>query len=138
MWQILSYRGRFDPLELRKLPNIGDSHPGERTAAQKEKRRAAVEARAEYRLAQSIARLRDRIRNGNGKPLTTKQQKILDKLDDGSLLQESNRLTQLAGHGRLKRTDGTFVDIGGSTGGYFRTQLCDWSPPDTSEWATEV
>ena len=31
---------------------------------------------------------------------------------------------------RLKKEDHSFVDIGGSTGGFVRTVLDDWEPPD--------
>ena len=52
------------------------------------------------------------------------------KLHDGSLEAEANRLTVISGHGRLKRRDGTIVDIGGSTGGFARAFLYNWTPPN--------
>ena len=54
--------------------------------------------------------------------------------DDGTLLAEANRLTRISGNGRLRRSDGSFVDIGGSTGGYTRTVLYDWEAPDVTEF----
>ena len=54
--------------------------------------------------------------------------------DDGTLLAEANRLTLISGNGRLRRTDGSFVDIGGSTGGYTRSVLDDWQAPDVAEF----
>ena len=57
--------------------------------------------------------------------------------DDGTLLAEANRLTLISGNGRLRRSDGSFVDIGGSTGGYTRTVLYDWQPPDLAEFESD-
>ena len=54
--------------------------------------------------------------------------------DNGTLLAEANRLTQISGNGRLRRSDGSFIDIGGSTGGYTRAVLYDWEPPDVTEF----
>ena len=50
-----------------------------------------------------------------------------------NLLNDANRLTLSSGNGRLRRSDGSFIDIGGSTGGYTRTLLYDWEPPDVTE-----
>ena len=37
------------------------------------------------------------------------------------------------GHGRLKNEDESWVDIGGGTGGFVRTVLDDWEPPDLAD-----
>ena len=42
----------------------------------------------------------------------------------------ANRLTRLSGHGRIKLPDGRSVDIGGSTGGFTRAVLYNWTPPN--------
>ena len=34
----------------------------------------------------------------------------------------------------MRRSDGSFIDIGGSTEGYIRTVLYDWQPPDVTEF----
>ena len=131
MWTLLSFTGRFDPQFFASL--LAQSPPlqqGEVTAEQKQKTNCAVEARGLLRLAKRYARLRQR--NSTG---TSREQKaLLRKLDDGTLLAEANRLTRLSGHGRLRRSDDSFVDIGGSTGGYVRCVLEDWAPPCISEW----
>ena len=44
----------------------------------------------------------------------------------------------ISGHGRLKKEDDSFVDIGGSTGGFVRTVLGDWEPPDLAEFADDA
>ena len=54
--------------------------------------------------------------------------------DDETLLEEANKLTRISGNGRLRRSDGSFIDIGGSTGSYGRTVLYDWEPPDVTEF----
>ena len=62
------------------------------------------------------------------------QQNMVAQLRDGSLINKANRLTMESGHGRLRCRDGTFVDIGGSTGSYTRTVLYDWTPPDLTKF----
>ena len=54
--------------------------------------------------------------------------------DAGTLLDEANRLTRISGHGRLRRSDGSFVDIGGSTRRYTMTVVYDWQAPDVTEF----
>ena len=71
---------------------------------------------------------------GPGTALSTHQQDLLELYDDGTLLAEANHLTRISGNGRLRRSDGSFIDIGGSTGGYTRTVLYDWQPPDVTEF----
>ena len=46
---------------------------------------------------------------------------------------EAKRLTKISGHGRFKRVDGTVVDIGGSTGGFTRAVLYNWTPPSLDD-----
>ena len=66
--------------------------------------------------------------------MSTKQQDLLALYDAGTLLAEANRLTRISGNGRLRHSDGSFVDSGGSTGGYTRTVLYDWQAPDLTEF----
>ena len=66
--------------------------------------------------------------------MTRKQQDLLALYDDGTLQREANRLTRISGNGRLRRSDGSFIDTGGSTGGYTRTVLYDWTAPDVTEF----
>ena len=66
--------------------------------------------------------------------MTKRQKDLLVLYDAGALLAEANRLTRISGNGRLRRSDGSFVDIGGSTGGYTRTVLYDWEPPDVTDF----
>ena len=136
MWHVLSFQGRFDPSFFANLspPAL---QAGEQTEEQRSNNKLAVEARAKLRLALKYVRLREKIRSGNcapGTALSRKQEDLLALYDNGTLLVEANRLTRISGNGRLRRSDGSFVDIGGSTGGYARTVLHDWQPPDVTEF----
>ena len=51
---------------------------------------------------------------------------------------QANKLTMISGHGRLKQEDDSFVDIGGSTGGFVRTVLDDWEPPDLVDFEEDM
>ena len=56
-------------------------------------------------------------------PLNSSQLQVLEQYRSGELRQEANKRTRISGHGRVRKDDGTFVDIGGSTGGFVRTVL---------------
>ena len=125
MFHLLSFSGRWDPSFFATEPV--PQQPGEQTEAQKRATCAAVEARAQVRLARKYNHLKRK------KWLHPEQMKLVSKLLDGTLEKEAARLTKISGHGRFKRADGSFVDIGGSTGGFTRTVLYDWTPPELSD-----
>ena len=136
MWHVLSSTGEFDPDFFNRLAPPPPT-AGEQTEIQRQNNKPAMEARARRRQAIKYARVRDKIRTGDAPQsaaLSRKQQDLLALYDNGSLLAEANRLTRISGNGRLRRSDGSFVDIGGSTGGYTRTVLYDWEPPDVTEF----
>jgi hypothetical protein len=142
MWQILSFAGKWDPDFLAQLPPVQST---ETTDESKAKTKAGNEARSKYREGMNLARLRthmeDEERKGKGKGkdrLNKQQKKLLELYDNGTLLSEANRLTKLSGHGTLKSPDQTFLQIGGSTGGYFRSVIFDWTPPDASQFDEEL
>ena len=135
MWHVLSFTGRFSPQDLKDLPAL-PLPPGEPTDEQRRKTKVAVEARARLRQAKRYSQLRDMIDRAHRRmniSLTPKQEELLALYDAGTLLKEANRLTRISGHGRLKHWDGTFLDIGGSTGGYTKAALYGWEPPDRTE-----
>ena len=66
--------------------------------------------------------------------LSIQQLQILREYKSGELRRQANKLTMISGHGRLKKEDHSFVDIGGSTGGFVRTVLDDWEPPDLADF----
>ena len=121
MWHLPSFSGRWDPSFFEREPV--PQEVGEQVENKKKATRAAVEARAKLRLARKYDGIRKR------KALWPYQDELVASLHDGSLEAEVNRLTLLSGNGRLRRKDGTFVDIGGSTGGFTRAVLYDWTPP---------
>ena len=123
MFHLLSFSGRWDPWLFEKEPvaTVGPSEE-ERLATS-----AAVEARAKVRLAKKYEHLMKK------KWLRPEQMELVKELQNGTLEKEAKRLTKISGHGRFKRADGSFVDIGGSTGGFTRTVLYDWTPPELSD-----
>jgi len=136
MWHVLSFTGRFDPDFFDSLPAPAPQ-AGEQTETQRLNNKLAVEARAKHRQAMKYARQREKLLAG-GVPqpaaLTRRQRDLLALYDAGTLLAEANRLTRISGNGRLRRSDGSFVDIGGSAGGYTRIVLYDWEPPDVTDF----
>ena len=134
MWTLLSFTGRSDVDFLKKvIEKAGDKvptpMPGERTEEQKQKVHAAVCARGRLRRGAMLARLQE-----SGVRLRASQLLALQQYESGELRQRANDLTLISGHVRLKREDNTFVDIGGSTGGYVRVVMDDWEPPDIEEF----
>ena len=122
MFHLLSFSGRWDPSFFAREPV-----PDVQTEEQKRATAAAVEARAKVRLAKKYDHLKSK------KRLNPDQLELVSKLHDGTLEEEAARLTKISGHGRLKRKDGTYVDIGGSTGGFTRAVLYNWTPPNLDD-----
>ena len=123
MFHLLSFSGRWDPSFFGTEP----VPTGEPTEEQRRATCAAVEARAKVRLARKYDHLKRR------KWLNSDQLELVSKLHDGTLEKEAARLTKASGHGRFKRADGSFVSIGGSTGGFTRAVLYDWKPPNLDD-----
>ena len=122
MFHLLSFSGRWDPSFFAREPV-----PDAQTEEQKRATSAAVEARAQVRLARKYDHLKAK------KRLNSDQLQLVSKLHDGTLEEEAARLTKISGHGRFKRRDGTVVSIGGSTGGFTRAVLYNWTPPNLDD-----
>ena len=144
MWTLLSFTGRFDVEFLedaiargKKLPV---SMPGERSKQEKQQVRDAQMGRARLRRGAMLERLHERLSQGGGAKgsLNPKQLRVLREYQSGELRRQANKLTKISGHGRLKKEDDSFVDIGGSIGGFVRTVLADWEPSDPAEFAGEA
>ena len=120
MLHLLDFSGRWDPKFLMKGPQ-----PEEATEKSKKATHDAVMARAEFRLAKHVSRQS----RTNPNPA---QATFVYKYIDGTLLAEVNQLALAEGNCQLRLLDGGSVDIGGSTGGFARTVLYDWTPPDLS------
>ena len=117
--------------------------PGERTEEQKQQVRDAQMHRAMQHRGAMLERMQKKLSQGNegkgkgkgkGRPLNPKQLHILQEYQSGMLRRQANKLTMISGHGRLKQEDDSFVDIGGCTGGFVRTVLDDWWPPDLADF----
>ena len=128
MFHLLSFSGRWDPSFFATEPV--PQQPDEPTEEQRRATLAAVEARAQVRLARKYNHLK--MKNPK-KRLQPEQLQLVSKLRDGTLEKEAARLTKISGHGRFKRRDGTYVDIGGSTGGFTRAVLYNWTPPNLDD-----
>ena len=122
MAELIIYAGRYDPQFLNKAHEAqarnGASQPAAEPALRQQLKRAAEMAKLEYR--KSLV-LRRRLDKGEIDPnhLGWWQQKNLQSLENGSLLERMNHAVAAFGHGRLRNGDNT-VDIGGSTGGVTR------------------
>jgi hypothetical protein len=152
MWTLLSFTGKFDADFLED--SIGRAFlraplrmPGERTEEQKQKVHDAQMGRATLRRGAMLERLHERLSRGNeakgegnkkARTLNPKQLRVLQEYQSGILRRQANNLTMASGHGRLKKEDRSFVDIGGSTGGFVRTVLDDWEPPDLAEFEGDL
>ena len=141
MWTLLSFTGRFDVAFLEDALARGAKRspamPGEKTEQQKQEVADAQTARAKLRRGAMLERLHEKVTQGNyakgkgkskAKPLNRNQLRVLQDYRSGELRRQAIRLTKISGHGRLKKEDHSFVDIGGSTEGFVRTVLDDWEP----------
>ena len=129
MFHLLSFSGRWAPAFFASEPTPQQAE--ERTEAKKQATHAAVMARAQVRLARKDANLQAKWdeKKNNKKRLSPDQLNLVLQLKNGTLEEEAKRLTLLSGHGTFKSKDGTFIQIGGSTGGFTRAVLYDWTPP---------
>ena len=156
MWTLLSFTGRFDVAFLEDSiarGAKGQVHgnkirmPGEKTREQKQQVHDAQMGRASLRRGAMLERLQERLSRGNeakgkgkrkARTLNPKQLRVLQEYQSGILRRQANNLTMASGHGRLKKEDRSFVDIGGSTGGFVRTVLDDWEPPDLADFEGDL
>ena len=130
MWTLLSFTGRFDVNFLKAC--IAESTknpptmPGKRTEQQKQLTRNGRSARARLRKGKMLNRLKDNAL----RPFSPRQLGVLDQYKSGQLRKEANRCTLISGHGRLKRRDGSFVDL--------RASSVDGAPPRHVHFAKEA
>ena len=147
MWTLLSFAGRFDVAFLEDVVARGakgpPSMPGERIEQRKQQVRDAQMGRARLRRGAMLERLQERLSQGNedkgkgkrkARPLNPNQQRVLQEYHSGELRKQADKLTMISGHGRLKKEDHSFVDIGGSAGGFVRIVLDDWEPPGLADF----
>ena len=131
LWGIVSFSGRFDANYLetvqgaRPRGSVGASQPDDQDNTPQEKTKIANKHRGTLRWAEHL----DRIRTANKRRFSNDELQLLHDFDSGELLRQANDATRASGHGRLRSEDGTFQDIGASTGGLLRTVLDNWRPP---------
>ena len=151
MWRLLSFTGCFDVAFLEnaiaKAAKEPPRMPGEKTKQQKQEVRDAQMGRARLRRGAMLERLHERLSQGNqgkgkgkrkARTLNPKQLRELQEYQGGFLRRQANNLTMISGHGRLKKEDHSFVDIGGCTGGFVRTVLDDWESPDLADFSGDA
>ena len=132
MAELIVFAGRYDPEFLNRAHNTGDgsgaTQPASGPAVQAGLKRAAAQAKMEYRKTCMLYRRLNEGQISEGQ-LNNWQKHNLQKLEDGSLLRCSNAAVAAFGHGTL-RNDGDTLEIGGSTGGVTRFLLDGRTEPD--------
>ena len=133
MWTLLSFTGVFDVAFLEnaiaKAAKNQPRMPGERSREEKALVRDAQMARGSLRRGKML----DRLEGKTFRRFIPKQLEVLREYRSGRLRKEANKLTMISGHGRLKRQNESFVDVGGNIGGFVRTVFDDWGPPDLTD-----
>jgi len=115
----------------------GDMYQEQRRRLRNDK----AEAQARYNEGRRLARRRDthmhHSRGASPPVFSSWQQNLLQWLDSGVLLRETNRAVSSWGHGRLRSAEGGHLDIGGSTGGGSRRIIDGWVPPDWRQFLSQ-
>jgi len=140
-WQIVSFGGislggqqLCESLEAAlKMKEDDASQPAPDSDNDAERKRRykmeALQARADYRYAQSVARKKNRISSGESiGTLTHSEQQALDFLESGWLRTRANDTTVKHGHGTVRYPDGRTDMIGANTGGITRRVLDKFVP----------
>ena len=132
MAELIIYAGRFDPDFLRRAheERSGAGQPAGNHEEQQRLKRAAAEAKLEYR---NTCLLRRRLDNKQVefRHIASWEQHNLHMLENGSLLDRTNEAILAYGHGMLRSADGNdTLEIGGSTGGMSRYLLDGYEEPD--------
>ena len=137
MAELIIYAGRFDPEFLRRAHadqgRSGASQPAAEPAVQAQLKRAAAQAKLEYRKTCMLRRKLDR-GQVEERELAWWERENLRKLEDGSLLRRTNEAVAAFGHGTLRRHGGESLEVGGSTGGVTRFLLDGNAEPDVASF----
>ena len=102
--------------------NIGAAQPDD--SDRKIQRKFTAErkkARDDLRHAQHLDKQRQK-----GHRVSWHHRALLHDFDSGQLYKKANDATKASGHGRIRNSDGSYTDIGGSCGGVTRTVLDKW------------
>ena len=136
MAELIIYAGRFDPEFLSRAHDDQNrsraSQPAAGPAVQAQLKRAAAQAKLDYRKTCMLRRKLDR-GQVEERELARWERENLRKLEDGSLLRRTNEAVAAFGHGTLRR-GGESIEIGGSTGGVTRFLLDRKNEPDVASF----
>ena len=137
MAELIIYAGCYDPEFLRRAHDAqnrgGAPQSAAEPAAQARLKRAAAQAKLEYRKTCILRRRLDR-GQVEKRDLTPREQENLRRLEDGSLLRRTNEAVAAFGHGTLRRASGETLEVGGSTGGVTRFLLDGKAEPDVASF----
>ena len=137
MAELIIYAGCYDPEFLRRAHDAqnrgGAPQSAAEPAAQARLKRAAAQAKLEYRKTCMLRRKLDR-GQVEERELAWWEQENLRKLEDGSLLRRTNEAVAAFGHGTLRRVGGEKNKNGGSTGGVTRFLLDGNAEPDVASF----
>jgi len=141
LWEVVSFTGNLRAGFLAQVNNVDALQLDVPEPDSREKReRKHLQAKActlrwDLRYAEGLDRKRTR-----GDKLDKDMLNVLKDYDSGKLRELANDATEAWGHGRIKKADGTYVDIGPTTGGRTRSFLDHWVPPliPDSESDTEI
>ena len=113
-WQLLC--GFSEKIDISSAKQLDDDERNE----QRMLTAKAVKCRGELRWAQNFSRKRQ---HSQISELSHPNKILIEELNSGELQKRANDATEKSGHGRIRNSDGTYTDIGGSTQGTTRTIL---------------
>ena len=137
--EVILFSGRWDVDLLRQAMGADDaSQPVESntdTAAatrQRRLKRNAIEAKYNLRQGRHLAKAADR-----GARLGPAELAMVQAFESGELRRRANDAVKGFGHGRLHAADGSYLDIGGNTGGRTRRLLDSYVIPSHENFPTD-
>ena len=137
--EVILFSGRWDVDLLRQAMGADDaSQPVESntdTAAatrQRRLKRNAIEAKDNLRQGRHLAKAADR-----GARLGPAELAMVQAFESGELRRRANDAVKGFGHGRLHAADGSYLDIGGNTGGRTRRLLDSYVIPSHENFPTD-
>ena len=137
--ELVIFSGRWDAELLCQAVSTGGARQpaqgevdGAAAAQHRRVKVAAIEAKYNLRRGRYLARVA-----AKGAILNPRECELLEQFVRGELRKMANDAVIAHGHGRLRAADGSFLDIGGSTGGIVRKLLDSFAPPSPEKFFTE-
>jgi len=134
--EIIVFTGSIN-LEVLQRAAGGASQPARETrrppTEQQTRKRAALEAKCQYKLGESLAR-RISARRIRVDELNQRDSDLLKDFRSGVLLERLNLAVVQHGHGTLRQVGGRTLQIGGSSGGMTRSLLDGWEVPNVASF----